>query len=224
MPSKTEKQDSNTEQNQYQNSPFENKVLIKLNLGCGQNPMPGYINVDKYGSPELQHDLETFPWPWAESSVDEIVMNHVLEHLGQEIDVYFGIIKELYRVCKPNGLIRINVPHPRHDDFINDPTHVRPITPEHLLLFSKKQNLIWQSQRKSNSPLGLYLDVDFEIVESMYKLEPYWENQFPQENGPQGLAIEGALDLAIRHHNNVVKEIWLDLKVVKPESNCLQSK
>ncbi|MBY0404521.1 MAG: class I SAM-dependent methyltransferase, partial [Cyanobacteria bacterium] len=171
-------------------------------------------------TPEIHHDLETFPWPWADSSVDEIVMNHVLEHLGRETDIYFGIIKELYRISKPNGLIRINVPHPRHDDFLNDPTHVRPITPEHLLLFSKKQNLIWQSQRKSNSPLGLYLDVDFEIVESMYKLDPYWENQFSVEGGPQGLAIEGALDLAIRNHNNVVKEIWLDLKVIKPSTTA----
>jgi hypothetical protein len=37
-------------------------MAIKLNLGCGKNPMPGYVNVDKFGTPDVRHDLETFPW------------------------------------------------------------------------------------------------------------------------------------------------------------------
>ena len=57
--------------------------LLKLNLGCGQHHREGYINVDKYGSPDILHDLETFPWPWRDNSVKEILLYHVLEHLGQ---------------------------------------------------------------------------------------------------------------------------------------------
>ena len=31
---------------------------IKLNLGCGEKRLPGYLNVDKFGTPDLKHDLE----------------------------------------------------------------------------------------------------------------------------------------------------------------------
>src|SRR6516162_1537826 len=60
---------------------------LKLNLGCGDKRIPGYINVDKFSNPDLKHDLETFPWPWPDDSVSEILLIHVLEHLGQETRV-----------------------------------------------------------------------------------------------------------------------------------------
>lgn len=77
--------------------------LLKLNLGCGEHHREGYINVDKYSSPDILHDLETFPWPWKESSVKEILLYHVLEHLGQNTDIFLGIIKELYRISAPEA-------------------------------------------------------------------------------------------------------------------------
>ena len=49
-------------------------------------------------------------------------------------------MKELYRICKNNSIIDIVVPHPRHDDFLSDPTHVRPITDMTLSLYDKELN------------------------------------------------------------------------------------
>lgn len=183
---------------------------LKLNLGCGENRIPEYINVDKYGKPDVMHDLETFPWPWEDNSIGEIRLNHVLEHLGQITSVYLRIIKELYRICAPDAAIYIVVPHPRHDHFLNDPTHVRIVTPQGLDLFSKSKNREWIKERCANSPLGLYLDVDFEIIDVKYILDPLWLEKLNSKE-----ITETQVDQAFRNFNNVVMEIRMVIRVVK---------
>lgn len=183
---------------------------LKLNLGCGLKRMPGFVNVDKYGDPDLRQDLEEFPWPWADGSVQEIVLHHVLEHLGRTPDLYFGVIKELYRVCRNGARIAITVPHPRHDDFLNDPTHVRAITENGLALFSKTANRQWVEEDRPNSSLGLFLEVDLDVVESTYILTPEWQTLLDSRQCTQ----EEVFD-AILRYNNVVKEIRITLEVIK---------
>ena len=71
---------------------------MKLNLGCGNNKLDGFVNVDNQAvcSPDMLIDLEVFPWPFKGNSIDEIIMSHVLEHLGQTNEIYLNIIKEIY--------------------------------------------------------------------------------------------------------------------------------
>jgi SAM-dependent methyltransferase len=183
---------------------------IRLNLGSGQNPIEGWVNVDKFGTPDVMWDLEMFPWPWPENSVSEVIMFHVLEHLGESPQVFLKIVQELYRICRDGATIHIAVPHPRHDDFLGDPTHVRPIMPDLWLLFSKRWNLFWKEKRASNSPLALYLDVDFEIVDQKYIPDARW-----LERVKNGEIQESQLGELNRQLNNVVKETRVELMVVK---------
>ncbi len=183
---------------------------IKLNLGCGKNLQNGYINVDKYGEPDLRHDLEIFPWPWEHSSVSEVLLNHTLEHLGQATDTFLKIIQELYTICRDQALLHIAVPHPRHDDFISDPTHVRIITPDTIHLFSKKKNREWIEGGFANSPLGIYLDVDFELKHVNRVLDPVWGNKLDRKE-----LSEAQLSQLSKQYNNVIKEYRMIVKVIK---------
>lgn len=156
---------------------------MKLNLGCGAHKIEGYLNVDKYPPADFIFDLEElviplssesefgkrlFPyflkWPWEDDSIDEVVFHHSLEHMGETVAGFKHIIQELYRVCKHDAIITINVPHPRHDNFINDPTHVRIITPLCIELFSVENNQKWIKDGSPNTPLALQWCVDFRLV------------------------------------------------------------
>ncbi len=185
---------------------------LRLNLGCGMRPQPGFVNVDVEPacSPDVVCDLEERPWPFADDSVVEVRMAHVLEHLGQDPSVFLGIFQELYRVCRHDATVDIRVPHPRHDAFLADPTHVRPVTLDTLAMFSRRQCMRWQRAGYANTPLALYLDVDFEVVATELVLSPRWQTRLDR-----GEVDDAAVKEAARSQLNVVEEIRATLRVCK---------
>ena len=186
---------------------------MKLNLGSGSKVIDGFINVDKYptATTDLVFDLETTPWPWDASSIDEICMIHALEHMGRDTDTYLGIIKELYRVCKDNAKIIIHVPHPRHDNFLGDPTHVRGITPQQLTLFDKSKNDEWVSGGVSSAtPLAHYLGVDFFIAGVTTVLDPVYYEKYAK-----GEFTLDEINQKARELNNVIGEYHITWVVRK---------
>jgi len=187
-------------------------LFMKLNLGCGNKLLKGYINLDKfnYYKCDIIHDLEKFPYPFKNDSVNEILLSHVLEHIGQQPDTFINIIKELYRICSNNALIIISVPHPRHENFLSDPTHVRPITVLGLSLFDQKLNRDWQKIGAANSPLGLIHDVNFNIEKYEYLLD---ENIVSKRN--IGELNDQELEKMMLHNNNVIKQININLRAIK---------
>ena len=177
---------------------------MKLNLGCGQNRLEGYVNADREPvvEPDVVMDMEEFPWPFEDDSVDEVRANHVLEHVGAAPQVFIGIMQELYRVCRGGARIHIAVPHPRHDNFLDDPTHVRAVTPMTLSLFSKRKCEEWRSEGAANSPLALYAGVDFELREVNVVVDPRYRDR------------PDIQDL-VERSNNVAVEYRFILEVIK---------
>ena len=186
--------------------------MTNLNLGCGNRKIDGWVNVDSVAAcdPDVLWDLETFPWPWHDNSIDEIILSHVLEHLGQTPQIYLKIIQELYRICKNGALIRISVPHPRHDHYLCDPTHVRPILAETLQMFDLEVNKLWIHQNVANTPLAKYLGVNFKIISSEYVLD-----SDIQERLQSGILQTNELADMIRHQNNIVQQINIVLRAIK---------
>lgn len=83
--------------------------VIKLNLGCGDKKLAGYLNVDTCCDPDQRYDLSQFPWPWADNSIDEVFASHFLEHVVN----YERTILEIHRILKPNAVFHFLVPHYR---------------------------------------------------------------------------------------------------------------
>jgi len=92
---------------------------VKLNLGCSDRGLPGFVGVDIVPPADQIADLRD-RWPWPDSSVDEIAAYDVLEHLPDKRHS----MNELWRVLKPGGIARIQVPHATDGDGGHcDPTH-----------------------------------------------------------------------------------------------------
>lgn len=149
---------------------------MRLNLGCGYNKLEGYVNVDHDPNckPDIVADLEQ-PLPFEDNSVDEIVLSHILEHLGQDTKTYFAVWKEFYRVLKDQGVIKITVPHWAHDNFHHDPTHVRKVTPVGVDMFSQERNRHTIETGGSETTLGLQLGIDVSVTEVGYGYMPWFE-------------------------------------------------
>lgn len=84
-----------------------NKEIKPLNLGCGNNYLDGFINIDLTSKCDLKLDLNIYPYPFEEGSIDYILAEHILEHMDSPIN----FIKEMHRLLKVGGVLKIKVPH-----------------------------------------------------------------------------------------------------------------
>jgi SAM-dependent methyltransferase len=94
-------------------SKFRQTGETKLNLGCGDKILPGYVNVDvapnRAGkSPDVLcdlHDLE----PFDSDTADEVLAVHVVEHFWRWEVV--DILSEWVRVLRPGGRMVLECPN-----------------------------------------------------------------------------------------------------------------
>jgi predicted SAM-dependent methyltransferase len=117
------------------------KVPIMLNIGCGTDYKKGWINIDNNSDNnidklDLNWDLRN-PLPYKKNSVDYIFNEHFIEHLTvEEAQV---VIKDLMRVLKPGGVLRIAMPNLAEtvDDYLNLPIKDDPVIKRFKLTYIK---------------------------------------------------------------------------------------
>ena len=97
------------------------QTMKKLNFGCGQNIKKSWFNVDitLFKGVDKTFDFNIFPYPFRDNNFDEIYADNILEHL----DNIPQVLKELHRITKADGLIRIIVPYYNCYGAYNDVTH-----------------------------------------------------------------------------------------------------
>ncbi|HXA40310.1 MAG TPA: hypothetical protein VNW53_15035 [Phenylobacterium sp.] len=194
---------------------------MKFNMGCGARKLPGFLNVDGIAAcePDELVDLEVTPWPWPTDCADEIIFNHSLEHMGADPKIFLSIMAEIYRIADAGCIVQINVPHPRHDNFISDPTHVRAITPQMLCLFDKRLCDEGIRRNAANTPFAHYLGVDFELTHTHTVVEEPFLSQYRS-----GVLSEDALRLMLRTQLNIAREFKMTLRVRKDHTAVTREK
>jgi len=83
---------------------------VKLNLGCGKKILENYDNIDLNNKDPrvIKCDIRTLS-QYENNSVDEILLNNVLEHLANK-DLRPSL-KEWNRILKNGGILSIQVPN-----------------------------------------------------------------------------------------------------------------
>ena len=120
--------------------------LLAAEIGCESNPGNMLLDLgcaDRFLEPackserwtyrgldytDVNFEVDTFPVE--DNSVNFAVSLAVIEHLRDPEN----FISEVYRYLKPGGVVYLSTPNFQLDwkNFYNDPTHVRPYTPESL--------------------------------------------------------------------------------------------
>jgi predicted SAM-dependent methyltransferase len=100
----------------------------KLNLGCGDDIKPGYINVDfeVFSGVDLKIDLNKIPYPFKSNQFTEIFMSNILEHLNDP----YQIMNEIHRISKPGAIIKIRTAHFSSNNAWGDLQHKRGFNSE----------------------------------------------------------------------------------------------
>jgi len=89
---------------------FNNHAIKKLHIGCGQQPLTGWLNSDYYPTnPDILHLDATVRFPFDDNSFDYVFSEHMIEHITYLDGL--KMLKESRRILKPNGKIRISTPN-----------------------------------------------------------------------------------------------------------------
>ena len=133
-------------------------IPLRLDLGCGENKVPGFVGVDLYApSADIKHDLFKFPYPFADNSVDEIHCSHFIEHIPRALRWPF--FEECYRILKAGAQMKIVVPSWKSERAYGDMTHEWPPVTTFAFLYLNRG---WRESNKlTYGPYALRCDFDY---------------------------------------------------------------
>jgi SAM-dependent methyltransferase len=95
---------------------------IKINLGSGDQRLPGYIGLDRLPlkGVDILCDLN-LPLPLTTACASDVYAKSVLEHISD----LEGLLAEIERILAPGGHLVVYVPHWSNPFFYSDYTHKR---------------------------------------------------------------------------------------------------
>lgn len=109
---------------------------INIDLGSGDRGFTDYlykIGIESFPYDYPSFDIEKDIFNHRDNSIDFVTLNAVIEHIQKPEHIFL----EIKRVLKFDGLIFIRTPNWQMDfkNFYNDPTHIKPYSPQTLSNF-----------------------------------------------------------------------------------------
>jgi SAM-dependent methyltransferase len=125
------------------------------------------LDIDPDTKPDVLHDLNVLPLPFADNEFDEIHAYEVMEHCGRQGDwqFFFAQFAEIWRILKPGGLFCATVPAWDSMWAWGDPGHTRLIN-EGSLVFLSQPEYAKQIGRTSMTDYRGTWQHDFDICAS----------------------------------------------------------
>lgn len=188
-----------------------------LDIGCGRKKIKGAIGLDfsSLSDADITIDLNVEPFPFDDNSFDFLYSSHTLEHLT--MDGFWNVMRESYRILKPDGQFMITVPYFHTRANLANPFHNNQICfNEHTFRFLSSETTTpsmlpteyatpscpqWGLRYSANSELNM----EWRTLAIKYYYFPEYRNLNEDEK---------------RHarstRDNVIDQITYSLQVVKP--------
>ena len=177
----------------------------RLNVGCGNDIIKGYINLDavELAGVDVVHNLTEFPWPFGDNRFEEVRMVNVLEHLPDLIRT----MEEVWRISKDGCRVIIRVPYWNSWKTVGDPTHTNS--------FHDKTFEFFDPDKTPCQERPYYTHARFRI-----RRIDYWLPLFPFDSGSKWLKIrnkllKGLLYFAAMYLNNIIWMIEVEFDAIK---------
>ena len=169
----------------------------RLNLGCGRNILPDWINVDIVPLDGVDiianlDDCQNTKLPFADNEIDEFFASHLIEHLHKPLP----FMAELHRIAKPNAKATFRVPFGSSDDAFEDQTHVRPYFLKSFGFFSQ--------------PFYFKADYGYRGDWLTEKITLLVDANVHQGKNAEQIMFE------VNTFRNIVKEMIVELRAIKP--------
>lgn len=142
--------------------------MKELMIGCGNRRDKAFIlpgdkqefdnlvtcDFDPMCGPDIQHDLNNFPWPFEDNEFDQIHAVEVLEHLGTQGDfrAFLKCFEEIWRILKPKGRLYASCPKWNGLWAFGDPGHTRIINEGSLVFLNQAE----YERQIGNTPMSDY--------------------------------------------------------------------
>jgi len=83
---------------------------VRVNLGCGERPLDGYVNVDFREAPHVDIVADARRLPFDDESLEEIATSHLVEHFRRH-ELATVVLPYWRRLLRPGGMLRTVCPN-----------------------------------------------------------------------------------------------------------------
>ena len=146
---------------------------MKLNIGCGNKRIEGYLGVDKFRCDAADYicDIENEKLPFEDNTITGIILDNAIEHF---FDIP-KVINELVRVSRKGTIIKIITPHFSSLSSWIDPTHIHNLSYfsfDHFEKSSNPQNYLGQCVKIQHKKLSFGGGVLGLTARLIFKISP----------------------------------------------------